>query len=72
MTKTQSFVREIRRKRQEITRLQSDLNDLLDHLAVVEARAKNAGKPTYSPDEVRARLGLSSTRRKPAPSRTNT
>lgn len=29
-----------------------------DHLAVLEARAKNAGKRTYSSVEVRARLGL--------------
>ena len=58
MTKTQSFVRELRQKRREISRLQEDLTDMLDHLAVVEARAKNAGKPTYSLDEVRAKLGL--------------
>ena len=59
MTKTQSFVREIRQKRREISQLQEDLNNMLDHLAVVEARAKNAGKTTYSLDEVRAKLGLS-------------
>jgi hypothetical protein len=29
-----------------------------DHLAVVAARAKNAGKRTFSANEVRARLGL--------------
>jgi len=59
MTKTQSFVREIRQKRRVISRLQEDLTDMLDHLAIVEARAKNAGKPTYSLEEVRAKLGLS-------------
>lgn len=32
--------------------------DILDHLAVLEARAKNAGKRTYSSAEVRARLHL--------------
>jgi hypothetical protein len=32
--------------------------DTLDHLAVLEARAKNVGKRTYSSTEVRARLGL--------------
>ncbi len=58
MTKTQSFVRELREKRREISRLQDDLNDMLDHLAVVEARAKNAGKPTYSLEQARAKLGL--------------
>jgi hypothetical protein len=35
--------------------------DMLDHLAVLEARAKNAGKRTCSADEVRARLGLPGT-----------
>lgn len=65
MTKTQSFVREIRQKRRVISRLQEDLNDMLDHLAVVEARAKNVGKPTYSLDDVRAKLGrLSTTKHK--------
>ena len=59
MTKTQSFVRELRQKRREISRLQEDLTNMLDHLAVVEARAQNAGKPTYSLDEARAKLGLS-------------
>ncbi len=58
MTKTQQFAREIRRKRQEITRLQSDLNDMLDHLEVLESRTKHAGKPTRSLDEVKARFGL--------------
>ena len=63
MTKTQSFVREIREKRREITRLQEDLNDILDHLVVVEARAKNAGKPVYSVDEARAKLGLTAAKK---------
>ena len=30
MTKTQTFVRELRQKRREISRLQEDLNDMLD------------------------------------------
>jgi len=58
MTKTQIFARELRQKRREITRLQVDLADMLDHIAVVEARAKNAGKPTYSLAEARSKLGL--------------
>ena len=32
--------------------------DAADHSAVLEARAKNAGKRTYTSAEVRARLGL--------------
>ena len=58
MTKVQLLTRDIRRKRREITGLQEDLTTMQDHLAVLEARAKNVGKPTYSPTEVRARLGL--------------
>lgn len=59
MTKVQLLTRDIRRKRKEVSSLQEDLTDLQDHLAVLEARAKNMGKPTFSPAEVRARLGLS-------------
>jgi hypothetical protein len=32
--------------------------DCKDHLAVVAARAKDAGKRTFSANEVRGRLGL--------------
>ena len=63
MTKIQIFTRQIREKRREITRLQEDLSNMLDHLLVVEARAKNSGKRTYSGTEVRAKLGLSPTKR---------
>ncbi len=58
MTKVQLLSRDIRRKRREITGLQEDLTSMQDHLAVLEARVKNAGKRTYSSAEVRTRLGL--------------
>lgn len=58
MTKVQLLTRDIRRKRREITGLQEDLTNMQDHLAVLEARAKNAGKRVYSSAEIRARLGL--------------
>ena len=58
MTKTQLLTRDIRRKRREISGLQEDLNLMRDHLAVLEARANNSGKRTYSVAEVHARLGL--------------
>jgi hypothetical protein len=58
MTKVQLLTRDIRRKRREISGLQEDLNNIQDHLAVLEARAQNAGKRTYSSAEVRTRLGL--------------
>jgi hypothetical protein len=60
MTKVQLLTRDIRRKRREITGLQEDLTNMQDHLAVLEARAKNVGKRTYSAGEVRVRLGLAS------------
>ena len=47
---------EIARKRREVTRLQEDLEDMLDHLAVMEARAKSAGGKRYSTAEVRSAL----------------
>jgi Asp-tRNA(Asn)/Glu-tRNA(Gln) amidotransferase C subunit len=56
MTKVQLFARDLRHKRREISKLQGDLADMLDHVAVLEARAKNNGKPTLSPTQVRARL----------------
>jgi len=60
MTKIQLFARDLRSKRGEISKLQGDLADMLDHVAVLEARAKNAGKSTLSPAQVRARLALRS------------
>jgi hypothetical protein len=41
-TSFKKFAVEIARKRREMTRLQEDLADMLDHLAVIEARAKSA------------------------------
>jgi hypothetical protein len=35
-----------------------DLADLKDHFLVLEARAKNVGRPTYSSGQVKARLAL--------------
>jgi len=56
MTKAQLFTRDLRHKRREISKLQDDLADLKDHFLVLEARAKNAGRPTYSSGQVKARL----------------
>ena len=60
MTKTalKNFTTEIARKRREVTRLQEDLADLLDHLAVIEARAKDADGKRYSTAEVKRALGI--------------
>ena len=60
MTKAtlKNFSTEIKRKRREISRLQEDLCDMFDHLAVLEARAKSAGGKRYSTVEVKKALGL--------------
>ena len=60
MTKTalKNFTIEIARKRREVTRLQEDLADMLDHLAVIEARAKSANGKRYSTTEVKRTLGI--------------
>ena len=60
MTKTalKTFDAQIARKRREVVRLQEDLGDMLDHLAVIEARAKSAGEKHYSTAEVKKVLGL--------------
>jgi len=60
MTKTalKTFTTEIARKRREVTRLQEDLADMLDHLAVIEARAKSVNGKRYSTAEVKSALGI--------------
>lgn len=52
------FATDIHRKRKEIDRLREELDDMLDHLSVIEARAKTVGKPRYSAAEVRKKIGL--------------
>jgi len=60
MTKAalKNFTTEIARKRREVSRLQEDLSDMLDHLAVIEARAKSAGRKRYSTSQVKQALGI--------------
>ena len=42
----------------QLHKLREEMEDLQDYLDVLDARARNDGKPTYSTDQVRARLGL--------------
>lgn len=60
MTKAalKNFTTEIARKRREVTRLQEDLGDMLDHLAIIEARAKSADGKRYSTAEVKRALAI--------------
>ncbi len=60
MTKAalKSFTAEIASKRREMTRLREDLADMLDHLAVIESRAKSAGRKRHTTAEVKTALGI--------------
>ena len=42
----------------QISSLREQMEDLNDYLDVLEARARNKGKPTFSTEEVRKQLGL--------------
>jgi cell division protein FtsB len=42
----------------QISALREQMEDLNDYLDLLEARARNKGKRTYTMDEVRKRLGL--------------
>ena len=60
MTKTalKNFAVEIASKRREVMRLQKDLGDMLDHLSVIEARAKSAGGKRHTTAEIKMALGI--------------
>ena len=42
----------------QIRRMREEMGDLQDYLDLLEARAVNEGKPTYSTNEVKTKLGL--------------
>jgi cell division protein FtsB len=42
----------------QISSLREQMEDLNDYLDLLEARARNQGKPTFTTDEVRKQLGL--------------
>ena len=42
----------------QISLLREQMEDLNDYLDLLEARARNKGKPTFTTDEVRKQLGL--------------
>ena len=42
----------------QIVSLREQMEDLSDYLDLLEARARNKGKKTFSTDEVRRQLGL--------------
>ena len=42
----------------QIGSLREQMEDLNDYLDLLEARARNKGKPTFTTDEVRKQLGI--------------
>lgn len=42
----------------QINSLREQMEDLNDYLDLLEARARNKGKPTFTTDQVRKQLGL--------------
>jgi cell division protein FtsB len=42
----------------QISSLREQMEDLNDYLDLLEARARNKGKPTFTPEQVRKQLGL--------------
>jgi len=59
MTKTleREISRTVRQKRQQLSVIREEVENLLDYLAVLEARAKDAAKPRLTHDEVKKRYG---------------
>ena len=59
MTKTleREIGRTVRQKRQQLSAIREEVEDLLDYLALLEARAKDVGKPRLRHDEVKKRYG---------------
>lgn len=59
MTKTleREIGRTVRQKRQQLSAIREEVENLLDYLAVVEVRAKDVGKPRISHAEVKKRYG---------------
>jgi len=46
---------DIQRKREEVSRLQEKLGDLMDYLDVISARQRALGKRTYTQEEMERR-----------------
>ena len=42
----------------EISKLREQIEDLSDYLDLLDARARNEGKPRLAPSQMRQRLGL--------------
>ena len=56
--KKTSFKREQKYVIERIAELRDELEDLIDYLDLLEARARNFGKPRYSSNQVKKMLKL--------------
>lgn len=57
-TVERTVVRSISHKREQITALREELEDLNDYLDLIEARVRDEGKPRLIHAEVKKRYGL--------------
>ena len=57
MTKTlaREIGRTVQQKRRQLSAIRQDVEDLLDYLDILEARAKDAGKPRVTHAEIKTR-----------------
>jgi hypothetical protein len=64
MTKaaTKNVGRAIVQKRRELVAIRAEIEDLLDYLEVLEARARDTGKPRLSHEQVKKRYAAASAR----------
>jgi hypothetical protein len=60
MTKTaaKEIARDIGQKRKQLTALREEVEDLLDYLDLLEARARDQGNARLSHAEIKQRFGL--------------
>jgi hypothetical protein len=56
--KTLGFAKQRTHVLREIRKMREAMEDLTDYLDLLEARARNRGKTTYSIHEVKQRLGI--------------
>jgi hypothetical protein len=61
--KAPELTAERRRVLQQVAKLRHELEDLTDYLDILEARAKNLGKPRLSTEALKQRLGIKSARK---------
>jgi hypothetical protein len=57
-TKPSGFAKQRTLVLREISKMREAMEDLTDYLDLLEARARNQGKATYSIQEVKLRLGI--------------